>query len=440
MIFFSCSLCSSRAALKEKESETRNKYDSEKAALDEHREQLKKIIETCKLFYSEFEDKRREIKAEKAKRIRELTDPDHAWDAVPEVPGAVSPLPVTQDSSSAPQVVATDAADYVEYRALYDYTSENADDLIFKAGDLIIVHPDQQHEPGWLGGELNGKVGWFPEAYAEPASNPVKVEEKVEKPVADDIKENDSGLYVALFAYSSEEPGDLIFDAGEVIEVVKKENEWWTGKIGDRSGVFPYNYVEIAPPETNGAKVAENEKTTVEEKQDIPEAGPPSDVGFSSDSDSDGKSGKKAPELATVIAPYSATSKEQLTLQKGQMILVRKRTETGWWQGEIQASGTGTKGRKRQIGWFPASYVKLMGGLDKPAAASTSEAGATSAEPAKPKFKALFSYAGQHDDELAFNVGDIITLLSKEEEAWWKGELDGKQGVFPSNYVEEITD
>ena len=51
------------------------------------------------------------------------------------------------------------------------------------------------------------------------------------------------------------------------------------------------------------------------------------------------KSGKR-PELATVIAPYSATSKEQLSLQKGQMILVRKKTETGWWQGEIQASGT----------------------------------------------------------------------------------------------------
>ena len=42
------------------------------------------------------------------------------------------------------------------------------------------------------------------------------------------------------------EPGDLIFDAGEQIEVVKKENEWWTGKIGDRTGVFPYNYVEEA--------------------------------------------------------------------------------------------------------------------------------------------------------------------------------------------------
>ena len=56
-----------------------------------NRDQLKKIIETCKTLYSEFDDKRREIKAEKAKRIRELTDPDHAWDAVPEEKGAMSP-------------------------------------------------------------------------------------------------------------------------------------------------------------------------------------------------------------------------------------------------------------------------------------------------------------------------------------------------------------
>ena len=50
----------------------------------------------------------------------------------------------------------------------------------------------------------------------------------------------------------------------------------------------------------------------------------------------------------------------------------------------------------------------------------------------------MYSYAGQHDDELAFNAGDIISLISKDEEAWWKGELDGRVGVFPSNYVEEL--
>ena len=34
------------------------------------------------------------------------------------------------------------------------------------------------------------------------------------------------------------------------------------------------------------------------------------------------KSGKKL-ELATVLAPYEATSKEQLTLAKGQMIIIK---------------------------------------------------------------------------------------------------------------------
>jgi hypothetical protein len=36
--------------------------------------------------------------------------------------------------------------------------------------DIILVHPGQEHEPGWLGGQLRGQVGWFPEAYAERVS------------------------------------------------------------------------------------------------------------------------------------------------------------------------------------------------------------------------------------------------------------------------------
>lgn len=40
---------------------------------------MEKVIESCKALYDNFDEKRREIKAEKSKRIRELTDPDHAW-------------------------------------------------------------------------------------------------------------------------------------------------------------------------------------------------------------------------------------------------------------------------------------------------------------------------------------------------------------------------
>ena len=52
------------------------------------------------------------------------------------------------------------------------------------------------------------------------------------------------------------------------------------------------------------------------------------------------------------------------------------------------------------------------------------------------KYTAVYTYAGQYEDELSFEEGDVITVLSKDEADWWKGELNGKSGVFPSNYVE----
>jgi hypothetical protein len=42
------------------------------------------------------------------------------------------------------------------------------------------------------------------------------------------------------------EAGDLSFQQGEVVVVVKKEGDWWTGTIGDRQGIFPSNYVQKA--------------------------------------------------------------------------------------------------------------------------------------------------------------------------------------------------
>lgn len=48
--------------------------------------------------------------------------------------------------------------------------------------------------------------------------------------------------------------------------------------------------------------------------------------------------GSKKAEVATVIAPYLATSSEQLSLQRGQLVKIRKKTTTGWWEGELQVN------------------------------------------------------------------------------------------------------
>ncbi|KDR85224.1 hypothetical protein GALMADRAFT_233945 [Galerina marginata CBS 339.88] len=68
--------------------------------------------------------------------------------------------------------------------------------------------------------------------------------------------------------------------------------------------------------------------------------------------------------------------------------------------------------------------------------------------PLKPKPKpapqikyvvALYDFAAQTDGDLSFNSGDRIELVEKTESAedWWTGRLNGVQGVFPGNYVQE---
>jgi len=58
------------------------------------------------------------------------------------------------------------------------------------------------------------------------------------------------------------------------------------------------------------------------------------------------------------------------------------------------------------------------------------------------KAKALFDYEARAPDELSFKRRDIITVLDKDEEdeGWYRGELNGQQGLFPNNYVQLIDD
>ena len=88
-----------------------------------------------------------QVKAEKDKKIRELTDPDHAWDVA-------TPEPASGGGGA--EASAGDG-ELVEYRAVYDFDASNDDELGFRIGDVIMVRVNQEHEPGWLG-ELNIKL------------------------------------------------------------------------------------------------------------------------------------------------------------------------------------------------------------------------------------------------------------------------------------------
>ena len=52
----------------------------------------------------------------------------------------------------------------------------------------------------------------------------------------------------------------------------------------------------------------------------------------------------------------------------------------------------------------------------------------------------LFPYSKVNEDELELERGQIVTILSKDQDdpGWWKGKLNGKVGVFPDNFVKII--
>ncbi|KAM0486984.1 hypothetical protein ACHAPX_000251 [Trichoderma viride] len=59
------------------------------------------------------------------------------------------------------------------------------------------------------------------------------------------LKSNEA---VALFNFDADQPGDLAFKKGDIITILKKtesDNDWWTGQLGARHGIFPSNYVKM---------------------------------------------------------------------------------------------------------------------------------------------------------------------------------------------------
>ncbi|XP_072755931.1 intersectin-1 [Anoplolepis gracilipes] len=331
---------------------------------------------------------------------------------------------------------------HIEATTLFPYRPTMEQHLSFEKGETIYV--SEQQADWWYGSTNSENKGWFPKSYVKEIITSSK------DIAADGLNE----YYVALYRYDSAEAGDLNFNQGEVILVTKKEGDWWTGCVGDRTGIFPSNYVEKCDAPNQGASIQPS-AITVETKSteaDVPGAAASQQVEKTAEQLEDERAaaedraelpdftamaaqqrGRK-PEIVQVIAPYQATSAEQLDLQRGQLIMIRKKTDSGWWEGELQA-----RGKKRQVGWFPATYVKPLTSSSNRSTPVSHGYQDSPTDPNVERVMALYPYQAQNEDELSFEKGDVISVLAKEETAWWRGELNGVSGVFPSNYVSPMS-
>ncbi|KAJ4485486.1 BAR-domain-containing protein [Lentinula aciculospora] len=96
----------------------------------------------------------------------------------------------------------------------------------------------------------------------------------------------------------------------------------------------------------------------------------------------------------------------------------------------------------------PPPYTPSNGSASAAASAAAAKRAPPPPPPLKPKPKlvpkplfvvALYDFAAQAEGDLSFNTGDRIEIVEKTASAedWWTGKLNGLQGVFPGNYVQE---
>jgi myosin-1 len=57
--------------------------------------------------------------------------------------------------------------------------------------------------------------------------------------------------------------------------------------------------------------------------------------------------------------------------------------------------------------------------------------------PATPQYKAIYPFQSQEAGEIAFEKGDLLEIVEKDENGWWLARKDGIEGWVPSNYLEE---
>jgi len=58
-------------------------------------------------------------------------------------------------------------------------------------------------------------------------------------------------------------------------------------------------------------------------------------------------------------------------------------------------------------------------------------------DPSHPQAQALFTFNAEEEGELSIKKGDIVMLHNTEGE-WWEGEINGKRGLVPSNYLKRL--
>ncbi|XP_075120642.1 SH3 domain-containing protein 21 isoform X2 [Leptodactylus fuscus] len=248
------------------------------------------------------------------------------------------------------------------------------------------------------------------------------------------------GDVLALVDFKGQLEDELTFKAGEVIKNVKKSDEegWLEGEMNGKRGLFPQSFAKEIPSfflKDNGQRFPRSIRKV--------------DVCLP----------KKKQRWCRAEYTYNPSKPDELELIAGEVLEVIEEIEDGWWLGK----------KGDLVGAFPSNFVqeisepppdkvmnlkknnkqrpKMMDINFNPsedsqvkqdkAAVNSIKDSSSGPFPTSEFARVMFDYIPALPDELALKTGDLVAVISKEteDEGWWRGELNGKAGLFPDNFV-----
>uniref|UniRef100_A0A3Q2YQV5 Osteoclast-stimulating factor 1 n=1 Tax=Hippocampus comes TaxID=109280 RepID=A0A3Q2YQV5_HIPCM len=278
----------------------------------------------------------------------------------------------------------------------FDYEALHEDELTLRKGDLI-KNVCCIQEDGWMEGDLNGKRGLFPDNFVKVRAGEKTVTAMTKQPRTRKqlLKKRQCKV---LFEYQPQNEDELELKVGDILEITEEVEEgWWSGVINGKSGLFPSNFVK----EVDVAK-----------------------------EDGDSNDGHGAENAVTPSSPQPASGNGAIVQPKKiQGIGFGDIFKEGSVKSKVRIPHLDTEDKKE-------NPLPSLPSAAKPAFANVTEMQRGDGE-TKDFCRVTFALEATNEDELTLREDDIISIISKDtgEPGWWRGEVGGKEGVFPDNFV-----
>ncbi|XP_037135700.1 neutrophil cytosol factor 2 [Syngnathus acus] len=245
--------------------------------------------------------------------------------------------------------------------------------------------------------------------------------------------------HIVRYEFIPETSDELAVVPGNIVFVLQKGSDNWASVIfNGRKGLVPYNYLE--PLEMSLGTQQKNELS--EPPSRVPPTRPERNQGLvrddTSTEDLHQKEGQLADNLCVIKVYYAfnfAVSLESGSTYKTLVEKISRKLNVSPMSVTLRLSSDATSAMNddtdmESVWSVHSKRLKLW--------CNTKEESAVKPQNNETVLVALHPFESTNPEDLGFNQGDKITLISKINQDWLEGHSNGNTGIFPASFVEEL--